>query len=178
MFIMLTMLILEFQAKVSRFDSSNVYQHYLSVPIRIADQAKDLGINRFVALINDFVSLRCAILSAGEGNGYYILLNKDLIKSLKLQIGDEVKMKLTEDKSKYGADLPEEIEELFYQEPEFDRYFHELSPGKQRGLLHLVNKIKTPSKRVEKAIIISRYLIESRGELDYKELNAAFRRGI
>ena len=71
--------------------------------------------------------------------------------------------------------MPEEMEVLLAQDEEADRYFHQLTPGKQRSLLHIIGKPKTEATRLKKAIVITEYLKTNRGKLDFKELNLAFK---
>jgi hypothetical protein len=124
--------------------------------------------------INDHTPIQCALHSNGDGT-YYIMINKDLRKKYDLLDGDEVKVDLEKDQSKYGIYVPDFFEELCYQDPEGDAVFHDLTPGKQRSLLHLIGKLKSEEKQLEKALIIFDYLKSVNGKLDFKELNEAFK---
>ena len=154
-----------------------MYYQHVKVPQDICKYYSDKSIKRFVARINDGNQFPCAILSAGE-EGKYLIVSNELKKKNNLSIGDELTVTLEPDNSKYGMPLPLEMEEMLMQEPQFEFYFESLTPGKQRALIHLVAKLKSENKRVEKALIISRYLIEVQGKLDFKELNEAFKRGV
>lgn len=64
--------------------------------------------------------------------------------------GLEVEMKKTSD-----YEVPEELEKVFKEHPDFKRAFHELTPGRQRGyLLHFsgAKQSKTRESRIEKAM--------------------------
>ena len=67
--------------------------------------------------------------------------------------------------------MPEEMEEIMAQDPEVDKVFHSLTPGKQRSLLYLIGKPKTTESRIKKAVLITRYLAEVNGEIDFREMN-------
>jgi len=86
-------------------------------------------------------------------------------------MGENLSIVLEEDKSKYGMPMPEEMAEIMAQDPEVDNLFHSLSPGKQRSLLYIIGKPKTSDSRIKKAILITRYLTEVNGVLDFAEMN-------
>jgi hypothetical protein len=165
-----------FISKFEKYDNK-LWNFHFKIPIDIVGYYKENKIVRLICLLNEEHSIMCAMMPAGQGE-YFIKINSDIRKILNLHLGDQLRLTLSEDKSPYGMPLPIEMSELFEQEPLFDRYFHELTPGKQRALLYIIEKIKNPSKRLEKAVIISQYMIMSKGQLDYKELNKAFKQGL
>ena len=154
-----------------------LYDQHIKVPKEIYLFYKKEGVKRFIAKLNDGDQFACAILSAGE-DGKYLIVSNDLKKKNDLSLGDELTVRLEPDISKYGMPLPVELEELLLQEPDFELYFDKLTPGKQRALIFQVSKLKRENKRVEKSIVISRYLVEQKGRLDFKELNEAYKRGV
>ena len=121
--------------------------------------------------------IHCALMPDGLGD-FFININKETRKKYKLEEDDKVNIQLCKDTSKYGMPVPDELEELWKTDNTFHSYFHNLTAGKQRNLLHLVNKIKSKNKRQEKAIVIYQYLLSSKGELDFKALNKAFKEGV
>jgi len=165
-----------FQTKLETFED-RLYTQHVKVPEDVVTCYKDKGIKRFIAQLNNGIQFPCAILSAGE-DGKYLIVSNELKKKNKLAIGEQVTVRLEPDNSKYGMPLPIELEELLLQEPDFELYFDKLTPGKQRALIFQVSKLKSENKRVEKSIVISRYLVEQKGKLDFKELNEAFKQGI
>ena len=106
---------------------------------------------------------------------YFIKVNKELRILNKLNLGQEINVAILKDESKYGMPLPEEMKELLTQDPEGENYFNQLTPGKQRGLLYLVGKMKSSNKRIEKSLIILGHLKEQCGQLDYKILHEDFK---
>ncbi|SFT52710.1 protein of unknown function [Lishizhenia tianjinensis] len=132
---------------------------------------------RILLYFNDKDYIHCALMPDGLGD-YFVNINKEVRRQFDLEEDIAIQVTLTKDDSKYGMPLPQELEELWKNDVVFYDYFHALTPGKQRNLLHLVNKIKSADKRQEKAIVIYQYLIEAKGKLDFKELHAAFKRGV
>ncbi len=67
--------------------------------------------------------------------------------------------------------LAEELAVLLAQDAEGARYFRALTMGKQRTLVHVVGKVKSPESRLNKSMAIMQHLKEVKGELDFKRLN-------
>ena len=114
-----------------------------------------------------------ALTSDGQG-GHYIIFNKARIKALEKKGLDKSQLLVTlvPDDTRYGAPMPEELAELLAQDPHGDRYFHALTPGRQRNLIYMIAKYKSEATRLEKAVGLVDYLVEVRGALDFKELYA------
>ncbi len=167
---------MEFISKLELFDNRLFYQH-IKVPDKIYELYSEMNVVRFICQINNGKVFPCAILSAGI-DGKYIIVSNKLKKEHKIEVGDKVSVVLEPDTSKYGMPMPKELEELLIQEPQFELYFERLTPGRQRALIHLVAKLKSTTKRIEKALIISNHLIEEQGTLDFKKLNDSFKKGL
>lgn len=148
---------------------------YTVLPVARKDvEALIEGDKRIVLTFLDGEQIHCALMPDGTGN-FFININKAVRKRQKLVLGEELVVTLTKDKSKYGMPVPEEFKEIWSFDKEFNYYFHTLTPGKQRNLLHLVNKVKSKEIRIKKALTIRDYLVEVEGKLDFKELNQAFK---
>jgi len=154
--------------------NSNIYGNYILLPESVAEWFLKQNIKRVVCTLNEAHSWQCAILPMGEGR-YYILVNSKLRKKLKLLLNEPIKVVLEEDTSKYGMPMPEEMEELLYQDPEGEHLFHKLTPGKQRSLLHIIGKPKSSELRLVKALVVLEHLKIQNGQLDFKILNEDFK---
>ncbi|NNC82586.1 MAG: hypothetical protein HKN79_03340 [Flavobacteriales bacterium] len=163
----------EFTGILDELDS-NVWNRFVDVPTDIVLFYKKKDIKRFLCTYDNMLTKSCALLSRGDGR-YFVMLNKQECKKLGVHKGAELRIKLEPDTSKYGMPMPEEMEELLAQDPEADRYFQQLSPGKQRSLLYIVGKPKGTETRLRKAITICEYLKSVEGALDFRELNQAFK---
>ena len=168
---------MEFTTIVSIMDTdlASLWQFHLPVPSPIAapflEGNKD---RRVICRVNDTIQWHAALMPKGDGH-FYIMINKEVRKKLDLKSGDQVTVHLQKDESKYGMELPEEFEAILESDPEVDQYFHALTPGKQRSLLYLVVKIKSPQKRLQKALVIGEHLVKMEGKLDFKILNQDFK---
>lgn len=162
-----------FTAPLERF-ASDLWHFHVKVPPHIADALVQGTDRRVIATFNGQVRVHCALMPAGD-RGWFLNLNKQLRKKLGLTIGDAVHVELEKDDSPYGMPLPEELAELLRQDDAGSHYFHSLTPGKQRSLIHIVSKYKRPETRLHKAIVIIEFLKANRGRLDFKALMQAFK---
>ncbi|MEM0993337.1 MAG: YdeI/OmpD-associated family protein [Bacteroidota bacterium] len=129
---------------------------------------------RVLCTINDAKSFHAALMPDGKGD-YFIILNKERRKQLGLTVGEPISVTLKKDDSKYGMPMPEEYETLLAMDDEGSQYFHTLTPGKQRNLLHIIGKPKNTATRLKKAIVINEHLKRQVGKLDFKQLNRDFK---
>lgn len=163
----------KFVAKVSKVESQ-VWYVVIPVPDKISQEIIKQGDKRIICTINETETFHAALMPDGQ-KSFFILLNKERRKKLNLDLGDEINITIKKDDSKYGMPMPEEMEELLYQDPEGDQVFHQLTIGKQRSLLHLIGKPKSSNIRLNKALTVINYLKSTEGQLDFKELNEAFK---
>lgn len=163
-----------FNDVISRFNN-NLWDLYVLVPENIWEYfIKEQNTRRVICKFNDQVLKHCALQP--DGNGMYcIYLNKDDQKQLKIGFGDQLQFEIEEDTSKYGYPVAPEMEELLDQDPIGSDFSHALTMGKQRSLLHVIGKPKTSETRLKKAFLILEYLKDNNGQLDFRELNQAFK---
>jgi len=164
---------MQFTVKLDKMDSP-VWGHHITLPKQVSDHFLSKKIKRVVCVINDIITIHSGIQSKGDGQ-FFILVNKEIRKKLALIEGDELTIELTEDKSKYGMPMPEEMGELLEIDDEANQFFHSLTKGKQRSLIYMISKPKSSDVRLKKALTICDYLKTTGGKLDYKDLNEAFK---
>ena len=85
------------------------------------------------------------------------MLNKGIVKQLKINTGDVVKLEIVRDTSEYGMPICEEFEAVIFRDEVVFNYFQALTPGKQRNLIHLVNKIKNPDIKINMSMTIAKH---------------------
>ena len=164
-----------FEATLEEMPHSNIYNRHIKVPKKVhADWVKNNLSKRILWSISSGEKHSSAFMPYGNGI-YFINVNRAVCKKEKIDVGDTFQISLFEDKSKYGIPLPEEMEVLLEQDMEGNKYFHALTPGKQRSLLHIIGKPKSSDIRLRKAITSLNYLKLVHGKLDFKELNQAFK---
>lgn len=161
---------LRFTAIVEDLES-NLWGHGLRVPAPVSDALiTDPRNRRVICTLNDQHSMHCALMPRGDGT-YFIMLHKGLRKKLGLGAGTAVEVALQKDDSRYGCELPPEMEEVLFSDPEGEKLFHALTAGKQRSLLYMVSKVKSPDIRIRKALVIIEHLKRNGGRLDFRQLN-------
>ncbi|GAA4338070.1 YdeI/OmpD-associated family protein [Flaviaesturariibacter amylovorans] len=112
------------------------------------------GGNKRVVLRAKGVELHAALQRSKE-SGYYIALGAPSLKKLGAKEGDRLDAAISRDEDPYQFVMPEELLEVLRTDPEADTVFHALTPGNQRGLMHVVTSVKSPEKRVERALRIA-----------------------
>ena len=162
-----------FTSILKRFNSE-LWYFYIQVPEEAARPILNIGTRRVICTLNDTEHIHCALMPNGKG-GFFINLNKEIRKKLALEVGDELKVNLRKDESKYGLPIAEEFEALLKLDDEGSAFFHALTPGKQRSLIHIVSKPKSSDVRLRKALAVVDYLKSTAGKLDFKELNEALK---
>jgi len=161
---------LAFTSRLENFDTA-LWTWHIKVPKPIADTLAAEGIKRMVCRLNDTMTIHCALMPSGDG-GHFILMNKKVRDALRLKEGSPVQAEVSADTSDYGIEPSEEMRACLADDPEGDRYFHALTPGKQRSLIYFVGQVKDPDKRIVRALTILEHLKGNDGKLDFRQLNA------
>lgn len=163
---------MEFTSHIDFFDSV-LWGHFIPVPQEIAKKFIDGDNRRVRCILNGKVEKQSALMpNKGE---YFLLINKANLDKLQVRIGDPVNVKMTKDESTYGIDIPEEMQVCLDQDEIGSKWFHELTPGKQRSLIYLVSTVKNPDSRIRKSLAILHHLNEAHGKLDFRRLNEVFK---
>jgi len=164
---------MQFLAKING-QSLPMWTTYVMVPEEISEHFIKTLQTRRVKMILENTIYQVALHP--DGNGCFALqLSKGTMKKHQLEIGSSVSITLEEDHSKYGIYCCEEFEELLKIDFEGSEYFHQLTPGKQRSLIHIISKLKSEQKRIEKGLVVLDHLKNQNGKLDYEILREDFK---
>ena len=143
---------------------------YFEIPASVVKKIGGIGKQRLICEVNKQLKFQCGLIALGEGKAY-ISINSKRMKELGLEKGDTVTLILTEDKSEYGADVPEELTELFKQDPEGKRRFELLTPGMQRYILKHIAAVKSVQLKVDLAFtLISNLKQLPQGKETFREI--------
>lgn len=164
-----------FQAEILSFGENNLgYGPYFVIPTDLVEaHLKTTTTKRVKCTLNNSLTIDRAI--SKKDTMYYILINQPILKSIGITFGDIVNVQLKTDDSKYGVEITDEMIEVLYQDPDGSVLFHKLTPGKQRTLILLINKIKSTQLRIEKCFVILEHLKKQNGTLDFEQLNEDFK---
>ncbi|MBI1836835.1 MAG: YdeI/OmpD-associated family protein [Flavobacteriia bacterium] len=164
---------IQYQSQIYRLEKLKLF--YVEVPMDIIQQLntilKSNKINhRVIISINDTISWQGGIVALGEGLGY-ITVSTARMKKLNLHLDDSVSINLKLDNSKYGFDMPEELEELLQQDCEGKRRFELLKPSIQRYIIYYIIQVKSTEKRLTRAIqLINNLKLTHEGKEDFKTI--------
>ena len=147
----------------------DMWSYYLAVPKMEGDKLIAKNDRRIVCTIDGCKPIHGALMPKGEV--YSIYIKKDFMKKYGLHEGDSVDITLEKDQSAYGMPIPESFQVLLDQDTEGSHFFHQLTKGKQRSLIHLVGKVKNVDSQLAKGLAIMHHMKESNGALDFKRLN-------
>ena len=117
---------------------------------------------------NKSIEIYAAIKKDKTSGNYCMMFSKNNQKVLGLFQNDYFEMQLFEDTSKYGVDVPEELEAVFLSDYDAYKIFEELTPGKQRSVIYAIIRIKKTQSRIDKALIMCENL--KRGIINPMEL--------
>lgn len=162
-----------FTGILEKTESTLLWNYTLPVPEDIAKQFIEGTNRRVVCTLNKSITIHSALMSSGQG--WFIMINKSVRDQLGLRSGEKIKVEIKKDTSEYGMEMPEELSVLLEQDEQGNKYFHSLTPGKQRNLIYIVNKVKNTNSRLNKALAIVHHLKTAKGKLDFKELNVVIK---
>ncbi|HTK82535.1 MAG TPA: YdeI/OmpD-associated family protein, partial [Bacteroidota bacterium] len=140
-----------FKSVLERSDNK-LWNAHVRVPSPVVKRLEQQNSRRVVCSLNGWKPYQTAILPFGNGISI-VRVNKKLRHGLGIEFGDTVKVVLKPDTSEYGLPVPEELRVLFLQDEDGSKLFHALTPGKQRTLLYIVDSVKSPEKRISRAVV-------------------------
>jgi hypothetical protein len=109
---------------------------------------------RVICKINNSLTFHCAIMTRKTG-GHFIVIGSKICKQLKIKQGSEITVTFQIDKTDYQFEMPEELQAVLDSDEKANKLFHILTEGNQRGLMYLVTLVKSPDKRIERALLIA-----------------------
>lgn len=166
--------VIKFNAKLDKFSPESGW-HFIPVTKAVADSLKFTAKGRrVVCTLNGTERLQCALMP--YQGAYFMMINKGVRTRLGIEPGDTVAVELVRDDSTYGLEMSEEFREVLNQDPDGDRMFHELTPGKQRSLIYYVGKFKDLDRRIHTALIILDHLKQNEGKIVAEKLHEELKR--
>lgn len=143
--------------------------HHITVPSSIVDEVGGIG-TRLLCSVNSEGEFHAGMVALGAGKAY-ITISKKRMKAYGISRGDEVQVGLRLDDSKYGMEVPEELEALLEQDDEGRNRFDDITPGQQRYIIYYVAQVKSSQKRIDRAIMLINNLKSlPKGEFDFRKL--------
>lgn len=138
------------------FEVGLLDRYHIYIPEHIMQPFIDAKVKRLhITASNDNKSINfyAAFVRDKNTDDYRIMFGKRLQKELGVLQNDYFSIQLCEDTSKYGVDVPEELEEVFKLDVESFKIFETLTIGKQRSIIYAIARFKTSQTRIDKALI-------------------------
>jgi uncharacterized protein YdeI (YjbR/CyaY-like superfamily) len=130
------------------------YMHYIELDAKTVKRVTAGGNKRVVCKLNNTISLHAAVMKTKEGM-YYLMISAANLKKLNAKVGSTVKAEIEIDKSELQFHIPEEFAEVIATDPVAKKIFDSLTDGNKRGLIALVNMLKSSDKKIERALLIA-----------------------
>jgi hypothetical protein len=133
------------------------YMDYIELDAKTVKRVTTGGNKRVLCTLNGTVAIHAAVMKTKEGM-YYIMISAANLKKLGLRTGSPVDAVIRIDNSELQFHVPEEFTEVFATDPEAEKIFASLTNGNKRGLVALVNMVKSSDKKIERALRIAEKL--------------------
>ncbi|AQS93646.1 hypothetical protein BXQ17_06065 [Polaribacter sp. BM10] len=125
---------------------NSVYKPFvdkLKNSVKVALVFKNIQLNFYAAIKKDKIS-----------GDYKMMLSKQKQKELGVSLGDEFYIQLFEDTSKYGVEMPEELEAVLMSDFDANQIFESFTAGKKRSIIYGVLRYKTSQQKIDKSLIM------------------------
>lgn len=135
------------------------WMHFIRLEVPLLKKLTANGNKRVLCVLNNKITLHAAIQHTKMGVHYIAIAGKHL-KVLKVKAGSTVKATIKIDDSELQFHIPEEFTEVINTDPEAEKIYNKLTDGNKRGLIALVNMLKSTDKKIERALLIAQKLKE------------------
>ncbi|GAA4961448.1 YdeI/OmpD-associated family protein [Algibacter aquimarinus] len=153
--------------KSKKFTVGLLDQFHISIPEKIFKsfaEAKQNRVKVVATFKNKTIHFYAAIKKDKNTGDYKMMFGKRLQKELNIFQNDYFEMQLFEDTSKYGVDVPEELDAVFLSDYEAFKIFENLTPGKKRSIIYAISRYKNSQTKIDKSLIMCENL--KRGHLN------------
>lgn len=143
--------------KSEKFEIGLLDQYHLYIPKEVFKPFADAGQNRVkVKAYHNAatIELYAAVKKDKASGDYVIMFSKRYQKALGVLQNDYFELQLFEDSSKYGVDMPEELEAVLLSDYEAYQIFESFTAGKQRSIIYAIIRITNTQSRVDKALLL------------------------
>ena len=134
------------------------------VPAEVLASMQNSASMRVVVTINGH-SVRLGLLPLA-GGGRYLMLNKDVCRSVGIEVGQQLTVGIAPDPHPDHVDLPAELAEALAAWPEAETAFNHYSGAHRRAMARLVAEGKQPETRIRRAVTLTARL--ARGQHPFR----------
>lgn len=138
-------------AALGEIGFSSQGMHVLVIPSHVADLFYGLGHQRVVCTLMGKIVLHAALIKHAD-LGFAVYVNKRILQTLGLVLGQQVPFSLEVDTNPDQFPMPDELAEALNQDEEAKKAFEALTAGARRGFMHWVGQVKSMDKKIERAL--------------------------
>lgn len=141
--------------KSESFEVTLKGSHTLLIPEKIASLFIQRGHNRVkveACFEEKSISFHGAIQKRKEN--YFLSFGKRYQKELGIFPNDYFQLQFFEDTSKYGVDMPEELEAVLLCDHDANKIFESFTAGKKRGIIYGILGYKNSQTRIDKSLLV------------------------
>ena len=137
------------------FEISLSGTHSLEIPDSIAEPFIKKGHKR-VKVIANFDGRTITFYGALQkrNSRYYMIFGKKNQKALGVYPNDYFELQFFEDTSRYGVEMPEELDAVLQSDLKAYSIFDSFTDGKKRGIIYMVLGYKNSQTRIDKSLLI------------------------
>lgn len=117
-------------------------------------EAKHSRVRIEISFNTKTIEFYAAVKKDKNTGDYKLMFSKEKQKQLGLSLNDYFDMQLFEDTSKYGVDMPEELDAVLLSDHDAYEIFESLTKGKQRSIIYGIIRVKNSQSKIDKALIM------------------------
>ena len=146
---------MEKQYTLQKFNGASM--HFIELGAQDIKRLTKNGNKRVLCIMNGTVQLHAAIQKTRDGLHYLMIASKHL-KALGIKANTTVKAAITIDTAEFQFNMPEELAEVLATDEVANEIFSGLTDGNKRGLMALVNMVKSSDKKIDRSLLIAEKL--------------------
>lgn len=146
---------MEKQYTLQKFNGASM--HFIELDAQDIKRLTKNGNKRVFCILNEKVQLHAAIQKTRDGLHYLMIASKHL-KALGIKVNNIVKADITIDTAEFQFNMPEELAEVLATDELANEIFSGLTDGNKRGLMALVNMVKSSDKKIDRSLLIAEKL--------------------
>ncbi|MCF1715279.1 YdeI/OmpD-associated family protein [Flavihumibacter sp. RY-1] len=141
--------------KIQKFEGASM--HYIELGEQDVKRLSKAGNKRVLCILNGKLRIHAAIQKTRDGL-HYLMIGSKHLKTLGIKANASVKASITIDTTEFQFDLPEELTEVLATDDAANQIFTGLTDGNKRGLMALVQMVKSSDKKIERSLLIAEKL--------------------
>ncbi|MGB3150728.1 MAG: YdeI/OmpD-associated family protein [Maribacter sp.] len=89
-----------------------------------------------------------------RNGAYYMMFGKRYQKELGVFPNDYFQLQFFEDTSKYGVEMPEELDAVLHSDYDAYTIFESFTAGKKRGVIYMIARYRNSQTKIDKSLLL------------------------